>query len=66
MLSMDAAGKTNPNTPLKDVQVRRAISMAIDRAAIVKQLVGGASQVIDSACSRHQIGWHHRRAALCV
>jgi peptide/nickel transport system substrate-binding protein len=56
MLSMDAAGKTSPNTPLKDVRVRRAISMAIDRAAIVKQLVGGASQVVNAACFPTQVG----------
>jgi peptide/nickel transport system substrate-binding protein len=56
VLSMDAAGKTSPDTPLKDVRVRKAISMAIDRQAIVKQLVGGASQVINSACFPTQIG----------
>jgi len=56
VLSMDAAGKTSADTPLKDVRVRRAISMAIDRQAIVKQLVGGASKVIDSACFPTQVG----------
>ena len=56
VLSMDAAGKTSPDTPLKDVRVRRAISMAIDRAAIVKQLVGGSSKVINAACNPTQIG----------
>jgi peptide/nickel transport system substrate-binding protein len=56
VLSMDAAGKVSPDTPLKDVRVRRAISMAIDRAAIVKQLVGGSSRVIDSACNPTQLG----------
>jgi peptide/nickel transport system substrate-binding protein len=56
MLSMDSAGKTSPNTPLKNILVRKAISMAIDRDAIVKQLVGGASQVVNSACFPTQVG----------
>lgn len=55
-LTMDAAAKTDPNTPLKDIRVRRAISMAIDRAAIVKQLIGPASRVVDSVCYPRQLG----------
>ena len=55
-LTMDAAGKSNPNTPMKDVRVRRAISHAIDRDAIAKNLVGEASRVIHSACYPKQFG----------
>jgi peptide/nickel transport system substrate-binding protein len=55
-LTMDAAGKTNPTTPLKNLLVRQAISMAIDRAAIVKQLIGGSSRVVNSACYPGQFG----------
>jgi peptide/nickel transport system substrate-binding protein len=56
VLTMDAAAKTDPATPLRDLRVRRAISHAIDRAAIAKQLVGGGSQVVDSACYPKQLG----------
>ncbi len=55
-LTMDAAAKTDPNTPLRDLRVRRAISHAIDRAAIARQLVGGASQVVNSVCFPTQLG----------
>jgi len=55
-LTLDAAGKSNPSTPMRDVRVRRAISHAIDREAIAKNLVGGASRVIHSACYPKQFG----------
>lgn len=55
-LTMDAAGKTDPNSPLKDIRVRRAISMAIDRPTVVKQLIGPASQVVDAVCYLKQFG----------
>ncbi|MBK8741987.1 MAG: ABC transporter substrate-binding protein [Betaproteobacteria bacterium] len=43
-------------TPFSDVRVRRAINHAIDKGAIVKALVGGAAQPIDSACNPLQFG----------
>ena len=51
----------NPNaqggkTPLADVRVRQAMNYAINRPGIVKALVGGASQVIYSACNPIQFG----------
>lgn len=51
----------NPNfqdgkSPLADVRVRQAINMAVDKAAIVKALVGGASQPIATACNPIQFG----------
>src|SRR5690606_489795 len=51
----------NPNymdgkSPLADVRVRRAINMAVDKAGIVKALIGGASQPIASACNPLQFG----------
>lgn len=55
-LTMDAAAKADPNTPLKDLRVRRAISQAIDRAAIARQLIGGASSVVNAVCYPKQIG----------
>jgi peptide/nickel transport system substrate-binding protein len=39
----DRAGAVLPNNPLKDVRVRRALSMAINRPAIVSRLFEGAA-----------------------
>lgn len=51
----------NPNydggkSPLAKLEVRRALNHAVDRAAIAKAFVGGASQVIHSACNPLQFG----------
>jgi peptide/nickel transport system substrate-binding protein len=43
-------------SPLADVRVRRALNYAIDKQAIVKSLVGGASVPIDAACNPMQFG----------
>lgn len=43
-------------SPLADVRVRRALNYAINRAAIAKAFVGGASRVINAACSPDQFG----------
>jgi peptide/nickel transport system substrate-binding protein len=43
-------------SPLADVRVRRAINHAINKPAIVKALVGGASRPIDVACNPLQFG----------
>jgi peptide/nickel transport system substrate-binding protein len=55
-LTLDAAGKSDPRSPLKDLRVRRAIYHAIDRAAIVKNLIKGSSRVIPSPCYPKQFG----------
>ena len=54
-LQFDAAGKSG-DTPLKDLNVRRAIAYAINRPAIAKYLIGDAARVIDSACYPTQFG----------
>jgi peptide/nickel transport system substrate-binding protein len=54
-LYFDAAGRTG-DTPLTDPLVRKAISHAIDRQAIVDALVKGASTVVHSACFPSQFG----------
>lgn len=43
-------------SPLADVRVRRAINLAVDKAAIVKALIGGASKPIHTACNPIQAG----------
>ena len=50
-LTIDAAGRVDPEGPMTKKAVRQAIYHAIDRQAIVDALVKGSSKVIDSACS---------------
>ena len=40
---LDNAGQPIPSNPLKDVRVRRALSLAIDRQAIVERVMEGAA-----------------------
>ncbi|MDX6751502.1 ABC transporter substrate-binding protein [Geminicoccaceae bacterium 1502E] len=55
-LAMDAAGRTAEDSPFKDIRVRRAVAHAIDRQAIVDNLVRGASRVMHAACFPSQFG----------
>jgi peptide/nickel transport system substrate-binding protein len=55
-ISLDAAGKTSPDTPLKNVLVRKAINYAINREGIVRNLMKTGAQVINSACNPVQFG----------
>lgn len=43
-------------SPLADVRVRRAINHAVNREAIVKALIGGASRVLYTPCHPAQFG----------
>ena len=52
---MDAAGRSG-DTPFRDVRVRRAIGHAIDRQAILDNLVKGNSKLLHSACFPTQVG----------
>ncbi|HEX7929156.1 MAG TPA: ABC transporter substrate-binding protein [bacterium] len=52
MATWDKAG----NSPVRNLKVRQAIAHAIDRAAIVKNLVGGQSRVLNSPCFPTQFG----------
>ena len=56
MVAMDAAGRANPDTPMADIKVRQAINHAIDRDAIVANLVGGDGEVINVPCYPMQFG----------
>jgi peptide/nickel transport system substrate-binding protein len=55
-ISMDAIGRADPNSPLKNKKVREAISHAIDRNALAKSLMGGSSRALESVCYPTQFG----------
>jgi peptide/nickel transport system substrate-binding protein len=48
--------ENSPAQPLRDVRVRRAMSMAIDRETMVKQLVGEGGRVLNVICFPGQFG----------
>ncbi|MGH8431388.1 MAG: ABC transporter substrate-binding protein, partial [Solimonas sp.] len=49
-------GVNDGKSPLADARVRRALIHAVDRESIRTAFMGGASQVIDSACNPLQFG----------
>lgn len=55
-VTLDAAGRSDPATPLTDIRVRQAINHAVDRQAIVDALVQGGSEVVNTPCSPIQFG----------
>lgn len=55
-LQFDVLGRAQANSPLKDARVRQAISYAIDRKAMVDNLVRGGARVMNSVCFIDQIG----------
>ena len=56
-LSMDAAGRSSmdPN-PFQDIKVRQAVNYAIDRNALVDNLLKGKSKVVWTPCFPSQFG----------
>lgn len=54
-LGYDVLGRGGKN-PFQDARVRRAVAYAIDRQAIVRDLVKGSSKVIEAACHPAQVG----------
>jgi peptide/nickel transport system substrate-binding protein len=56
-LSMDAAGRSSmdPN-PFQDIRVRQAVNYAIDRNALVDNLLKGASKIVWTPCFPSQFG----------
>jgi len=62
-IDMDSAGRSGPDNPLTKTQVRQAIAMAIDRAAIVKQYLLGQARVLDTPCYPTQFGCDQSSAA---
>jgi len=55
-LTLDAAGHSDPDSPMTDVKVRRAINHAINREAITRYLVRGSAEAIPYACHPRQFG----------
>jgi peptide/nickel transport system substrate-binding protein len=55
-LQFDALGRTPGAVPFKDVRVRQAVSYAIDRKAMIDNLVGGGARIMHSACFIDQFG----------
>ncbi len=53
---LDAKGKSGAGNPITNVNVRRALSMAIDRDMIAKQLVGGSAHAVLTPCLPVQFG----------
>ena len=53
----DAAGEVLANNPLRDVRVRRAISLAIDRKAFVERIMEGLATVADQPAASHIEGY---------
>lgn len=55
-LELDAAGRSGADNPMTSKLVRQALAHAIDRQAIVDNLLKGASKVVNSACFPSQFG----------
>ncbi len=54
--------ENTPNPQLRDIRVRRAIAMAIDRETMVKQLVGEGGRVLNVICFPGQFGCSDEKA----
>ncbi|MCP4687245.1 MAG: ABC transporter substrate-binding protein [Desulfobacterales bacterium] len=59
-LTFDAANRSGKehgmDNPFKDIKVRKAVNHAINREAIAKNLIGGQSRAVYSACYPSQVG----------
>ena len=62
-LSLDAAGRSDPDSPLTRLKVRRAVCHALDRTAIAGRLGGVAPRVPDTPCFPTQFGCDAKAAA---
>lgn len=51
-----------PAPQLKDPRVRKAIAHAIDREAIIKNIVGGGAEILHTICTPSQVGCTHEGA----
>ena len=55
-LVLDAAGHTDPDGPLTNVLVRRAINHALNTKEMAEFLIGGSAEAIHTACHPAQFG----------
>jgi peptide/nickel transport system substrate-binding protein len=53
-----------PAPQLKDVRVRKAIAHAIDRESIIKNIVGGGAELLNTICTPSQVGCTQEGATL--
>lgn len=53
-----------PAPQLKDPRVRKAIAHAIDRDAIIKNIVGGGAEILHTICTPSQVGCTHEGAPI--
>ncbi|WP_245851585.1 ABC transporter substrate-binding protein [Monaibacterium marinum] len=53
---LDAAGHTDPDGPLTNVLVRRAINHALNTEEMAQYLIGGSAEAIHTACHPAQFG----------
>lgn len=53
-----------PNAEFRDIRVRKAIAHAIDREAIVKNIVGGGAEILNTICTPSQVGCTQEGAAV--
>lgn len=62
-LELDAAGRSGADNPTTKLAVRQAINHAIDRQAIVDNLLKGKSKIVNAACFSSQFGCEQDVAA---
>jgi peptide/nickel transport system substrate-binding protein len=55
-LQIDAIGRSDDKSPLKDVRVRKAVWYAIDRKSFADKIIQGGSRVPDAPCYFTQFG----------
>jgi peptide/nickel transport system substrate-binding protein len=53
----DRQGRPLPQNPFRDLRVRRAVSMAINREAIVARVMDGAAEATGQVMPRDWFGW---------
>ncbi|MEQ3625914.1 MAG: ABC transporter substrate-binding protein [Celeribacter sp.] len=62
-LVLDAGGYTDPDGPLTNVLVRRAINHALNTPEMAEYLIGGSAEAIHTACHPAQFGCDQSSAA---
>ncbi len=55
-ISLDSAGRTGADNPLTSEKVRQAISHALDRVAMARELGGPRARPLDAPCYPSQVG----------